>query len=230
MRFSIHALPLAAACVTVAATASLAGAQAVIYQSSFEGTDGGWTGTGDWERGVPSVYDPADPSLPGSSDFGNGGVVEASDGDELWATNLDGPHANSGATSSLVQTFDFTGIGGPIELVFDTYLNSGGNSFDMASVDVNGVELVLLSGTVGTYDNGGTPGDGSDDAIVYEQLMVDLSAFAGQSDVEVAFNFDASTVVARDGWYIDNVAITAVPEPAALGLLGLGGLALVRRR
>ena len=227
-------LTAASAALALAATATLASAQQIIYQSSFEGTDGGWTGTGDWERGTPSAYDPDAVAAP-SSDFGNGGVFEAADGDELWATNLDGPHSNAPSgtrlVSTLSQSFDFTNLVGPITLTFDHYLNSGSPSFDMASVDVNGTELMLYDGTEGTYDDGGTPGVGSDDAIVYEQGMVDLSAFAGQSSVDVAFVFDASTVVARDGWYVDNVAITAfIPEPASAGLLALAGLGLVRRR
>ena len=225
-------LTAASAALALAATATLASAQQIIYQSSFEGTDGGWTGTGDWERGEPSAYDP---SAAGATASANGGVFEAADGDELWATVLDGPHNNAPSgtrlVSTLSQSFDFTNLVGPVTLTFDHYLNSGSNSFDMASVEVNGTELVLYSGTEGTYDNGGTPGVGTDDAIVYAQGMVDLSAFAGQSSVDVAFVFDASTVVNRDGWYVDNVAITAnIPEPATAGVLAFAGLGLLRRR
>ena len=35
--------------------ASQAANAVLIYQSSFEGTDGGWVGTGDWERGIVST-------------------------------------------------------------------------------------------------------------------------------------------------------------------------------
>ena len=227
----MHKTSIFAAAAAVVLMAGAASAQTTVYSSSFEGTDGGWTGTGDWARGVPSTYDPA---AAGASATANGGVYTAADGQELWATVLDGPHTNMNpsASSTLSQTFDFSAVSGPITMTFDHYLDSGSNAFDMATVQVNGTELVLYSGSEGTYDDGGTPGDGSDDSITYAEGVVDLTAFAGQSSVTVAFDFFASTVVNRDGWYVDNVAINAgvVPEPASLGLIGLAGLGLLRRR
>lgn len=210
----------------------------IVYFSDFEGTDGGWVSgglNGDWERGAPSSYDPNDPGLPPSSSFGNGGINQAFSGNELWGTVLGGPQSNSatsGDSSTLTQTFDFSGLSGPIELSFWHYLDSGGNGFDMASVQVNGIEQILFDGTEGTFDDGGTPGDGSDDTVTFVEATVDLSAFAGDSSVTIDFNFSSTTVVARDGWYIDDVLITAVPEPASFALVGLAGFGLMcsRRR
>ena len=47
-----------------------------------------------------------------------------------------------------------------------------------------------------------------------------------------AFDVDALQFQSIDGqqWIIDNIAVEMVPEPATLGLLGIGGLALLRRR
>ncbi len=222
------------AALALAATATLASGQvSTFYFSDFEGTDGGFVsgGVGDWERGTPSPYVAA--NEPASRTFGNGGINAAFSGDELWATNLDGSHTNPSPTafSSLQQTFDFSGLAGPITLSFMHYLNSGSNAFDMASVQVNGTSLITYDGDEGSFDDGGTPGDASDDTVVFAPATVDLSAFAGQSSVLLDFNFLQSTVVARDGWYIDDVLITGVvPEPTSLALLGLGGLAALRRR
>ena len=231
----MRSILLAAATASCAlASASLASAQvSTFYFSDFEGTDGGFVsgGVGDWERGTPSPYVPA--NEPPSRTSGNGGINDAFSGDELWATNLDGSHTNPSPTaaSTLQQTFDFSSLLGPITLSFQHYLNSGSNSFDMATVQVNGTTLALYSGTEGSFNNGGTPGDASDDTVIFAPALVDLSAFAGQSSVLLDFNFLQTTVVARDGWYIDDVRIVGVvPEPASLSLLGLGGLTLLRRR
>jgi hypothetical protein len=47
-----------------------------------------------------------------------------------------------------------------------------------------------------------------------------------------AFDVDALQFQSISGqvWIIDNIAVEMVPEPATLGLLGIGGLALLRRR
>ena len=215
----------AAALTATFALASAASAQiTTFYSSSFEGTDGGWvagsddpTFAGDWERGMPSTFDPS----TGSSGT-VGGFTNAADGSELWATNLDGPHTNAGAASLLSQTFDFSNLGAPITLSWSEFLRSGSNSFDMATVQVNGMQEYLADGTQGTASGG---------IATFEDVSVDLSAYAGLSSVEIVYSFDTTTVVNRDGWYVDDVSITGViPEPATAGLLAVGGLTLLRRR
>ena len=63
----------------------------------------------------------------------------------------------------------------------------------------------------------------------YLESIVYLSGFAGPSDTVALQSHQADdNSVTDDGWYIDDV--TLVPEPASLILLGLGGLALIRRR
>lgn len=216
-----------ASVLALAAAASSASAQ-TIYFSDFEGTNGGFVAGGvpDWERGVPAPYAVGTTS-------GNGGINAAFSGAELWATNLDGPHANStpGAAATLTQTFDFTGVTGPVTLTFQHYLNSGGNTFDFAEVrvnnvprPVNGTAATRFDGTEGTY----TAAAG----VTFAPATIDLTPFAGQAGVALQFYFFETTVVQRDGWYVDDVRITGtVPEPTALAAVaGAAGLALVRRR
>lgn len=144
---------------------------------------------------------------------GNGGIASGNSGSNVWATVLDGPHSNAGASSTLSRRFDFSGLT-DITLSWFEYLDSGGNSFDMATVNVNGDQLYL----------------GSGDEPAWTQQSLDLNAYAGLSAVDISFDFLTTTVVARDGWYIDDVRITAVPAPGALAALALGGLVATRRR
>ncbi len=42
--------------------------------------------------------------------------------------------------------------------------------------------------------------------------------------------YDIKGAANTHGYFLDNITVTAVPEPACLSLLALGGLALLRRR
>ncbi len=218
---------LVGAAIAASLMVATAHAQVTIYSSSFEGTNGGFVpgGAGDWQRGMPMSY------IPAGGTNGAGGIPNAATGTELWATILNGPHNNQnpGASSTLMQTFDFSGFT-TITLSFQHYLQSGGNTFDMAAVFANGIQVMLFSGTEGSYS-------AATNTVTFALAVVDLSAFAGQSNVQLNFDFFATTVVQRDGWYIDDVLITGnpVPEPATLSLLVLAGgsfvvLAVRRRR
>lgn len=189
------------AALAVCAAAGLASGQ--VYFSDFEADGGGFTGTGDWERGIPVGADP-----------GTGGPEPTGgfSGDFVWGTVIGGLHSPS-TVSSLSRSIDATGWTG-LELNFQEWLDSGGNSFDTAEVFVNG-DLISLR------DGGPTNG--------WRAVNFDLSAY-DNSVFTLEFLFSTTTVVERVGWYIDDVGITGVPAPSALALLGLGGLAVGRRR
>jgi hypothetical protein len=174
----------------------------VPYFSDFEADGGGWTPTFDWEHGIPVGFDQAP--------YGGPEPVGGHSGDYVWGTVIGGAH-NPSTTSDLTQSFDFTGVTGA-ELSFWEWLDSGGNSFDMAQVFVNG-NLEYLA------DGGPTNG--------WREMVLDLSAYDGLASVEIDFQFYASSVVERVGWYVDDVGIT--PEPSSLCLLALGALVLRRR-
>lgn len=197
--------------LALAGAASMAAAQSTIYFSDFEADGGGWTPsgiTGDWERGTPT-------GVTGTSLGGSGGAEPTGgfSGDFVWGTNIGGLHGRS-ADENLSQTFDFTGLT-DVSFSFYEYIETGSATFDMASVLVNGNQEYLSNG---------------DSDEMWREVVLDLSAYDGQASVEITFNLTTTAVVERMGWYIDDVSITAVPAPASLALLGLGGIAAVRRR
>lgn len=188
------------------AVASAAHGSVNVFSSSFEGGDAaGWVGDNDWELGIPSGF--------ATPDFGGPEPVGGNTGDWAWGTIIGGQHSPS-TVSSLKQTFDFSGLV-DATLDFAEYSESGGSEFDSAEVLVNGNQVYLSDGS---------------SLLTWRDVSLDLSAFDGQSAVEIAFVFSTSGVVERVGWYIDDVSINAIPAPGGAGLAGLAGLAAVRRR
>ena len=193
------------AAMAVASAAGLASGQ--VYFNDFESDGGGFTATGDWERGTPVG---ADGTVLGG--FGGPEPVGGFSGDFVWGTVIGGLHSPS-LVSSLSITIDATGFT-DLALNFQEWLDSGGNSFDQAEVVINGTAIDLR--------DGGPTGD-------WRAVSLDLSNF-DNSIFDLEFRFSATAVVERVGWYIDDVAITGVPAPSAVALLGLGGLVAGRRR
>lgn len=193
------------AAIAVASAAGLASGQ--VYFNDFESDGGGFVGTGDWERGTPV-------GAVGSDLGGSGGAepIGGFSGDFVWGTVIGGLHSPS-TVSSLSITIDATGFTG-LALNYQEWLLSGGNSFDTAEIVVNGSAIDLRDG-----------GPTTD----WRAVSLDLSAF-DNSVFDLEFRFSTTAVVERVGWYIDDVAITGVPAPSAMALLGLGGLVAGRRR
>lgn len=190
--------------VTATAIATFATCASAQYFSDLEANNGGWAGTGDWQWGMPTGF------VGGfSSTEPNGGFS----GDNVWGTVLGGNHSAS-TVSSLTQSIDVTGFTG-LMLDFYEWSDSGGNAFDTAKVYVNGTEVYL------------SDGDSSD---AWRLVSLDLSAFDGATSLNINFEFSSTAVVERTGWYLDDIAVRGVPAPSAVALLGLGGLASLRRR
>lgn len=150
-----------------------------IYFSDLEDNDGGWVASANWD---PGDWQWGMPTNVGPNAFS---------GVNVWATVLDGNHSNSGGNSFLTQVFDFSGYVN-VQLSFQNWINSGSNSFDQAKVFVNGNEEF--------FSDGGPTGD-------WEEVVLDLSAYDGMSDVEIVFDFFATTVVEREGWYLDDIGL-----------------------
>ncbi|MGF1634466.1 MAG: PEP-CTERM sorting domain-containing protein [Phycisphaerae bacterium] len=196
--------------ILLAAAVALPAAANGSFFTSFESDLGGFSATGDWERGIPT-------GVNGSALGGFGGPEPSAafDGEFVVGTVIGGLHSPA-LTSSLSQTFDINGLDYP-QLTYYEWLDSGGNTFDTAEVFVDG-SLALLA-------DGGPTG-------AWREVVIPLAALDAGGDglVTVEFVFSASTVVERVGWYLDSVSVAAIPEPASLSLLGMAGLGLVRRR
>ncbi len=191
-------MKLLASAAVIAAMAGVA--QATIYFSDFESNDGGLSGSGDWEYGSPNGF--------AGAPFGGAEPIGGNSGDFAWGTVIGGAH-NPALTSKLTLAgLDLTNA---TELRYFEFLDSGGNTFDMAKVFVGATEVSLR-------DGGPTNG--------WREVVIDLTGFSGVQNI--TWDFTTTTVVERVGWYIDDVAV--IPAPGAAAVMGLAGLAAVRRR
>jgi choice-of-anchor B domain-containing protein len=77
----------------------------------------------------------------------------------------------------------------------------------------------------------GTPAFSSSNQLTWQQKTVDLGAYAGQT-VRLSWRYGSDTAVNREGWYVDDIALTHVQIPGSCSLIALladgfesGGLA-----
>ncbi|MBW6516667.1 MAG: carboxypeptidase regulatory-like domain-containing protein, partial [Candidatus Cloacimonetes bacterium] len=159
----------------------------------FEMDDGDWIPTatwgttdGDWEwtntydvTNFVAVESPTSTFPPTTAHSGTG----------LWGTVIYSNHTNSGGFSYLTQTFDFSAFN-DAELRFWSWNNSFGN-WDYGQVSVNGTIVWGPDYNVPSW----------------QEIVIDLSAYDGMSEVTIRFEHYATTVVAYAGWYIDDVYI-----------------------
>ncbi|MBW6516173.1 MAG: carboxypeptidase regulatory-like domain-containing protein [Candidatus Cloacimonetes bacterium] len=160
---------------------------------NFDHNDGGWLPTanwdpvGDWEW--TSEYDVDNWYNSGS--FNATPPPNAYSGTGLWGTKINTNHTNSGGFSYLSKTVDLSGFIDTI-LCFQSWNNSYG-SFDYGQVRVDG-EIVW--GPSWNHQN-----------TEWQEVIIDLSAYDGFSQVEIIFEHYASTTINYAGWYIDDVFI-----------------------
>ncbi|MEN6444774.1 MAG: carboxypeptidase regulatory-like domain-containing protein [Candidatus Cloacimonas sp.] len=154
----------------------------------FEIDNGGWvsSGFGDWQWGQYNVtaYTDIDTYVdtpPASAHSGTG----------MWGTVLEGGYSNCGAWSYLRKTFDFSTVSNPV-LSFWHYMN-GYNTYDYGLIKVNG----------------NTVWGNSSSAVFmpWQELTIDLSAYANMNSVEISFEWFATSTVSYAGWYIDDLYV-----------------------
>lgn len=132
----------------------------------------------------------------------------------------------TGANDSAAQTINTAGYGAA-KLTYRVVFH------DAETVVGRDIFTLSFGGTVlETFDFGSAPGSGNSLYHVFDRTY-DLTPYFDGTAKELRFaqvtdtsNFTSS------GTYIDNVSIQAapVPEPATLAALGLGALAMLRRR
>jgi hypothetical protein len=163
------------------------------YFSDFETDDGDWEATASWDP----VGDWEWTNTYNVNNWTNTGSAAATpppnavSGTGLWGTVINTNHTNSGGFSYLSQTFDFSGFSDNM-MTFWSWNDSFGN-FDYGQVSVNGN---IVWGPAWNYTN-----------TAWEEVVIDLSAYDGMSNVEIRFEHYATTVVNYAGWYIDDVYI-----------------------
>lgn len=202
-------LVLAAANVAVAGSLSLS---SFVYDQKTPTTDPGHQGNGDLRDGIsfPVSYAGLDSVDPQGSALNTVLVVDVA--------------AGIGLPSGTPVTV--TGIGWDTtqEAFSPSWLSEMVSSFYADNVTINLTPGVGddFSG-VSSYSSGGI-------VKLSDVGIPDMELASGSISIELWESFD-DFANATDGRYIDGgITLQAVPEPATIGLLCLGGLALIRRR
>ncbi len=189
--------------LTYDSTSFIAGTPEFVALDDFEAGDGSFSGTGDWEWGIPES-----------------GPDQAHSGNKLWATVLDGDYSND--TESILSMPPFTV---PTEGIMQRLTFYHWYSFEMPSeedvydggnVQIStdgGASWNVISSHNGydgvAYEHNDYVGEdsvftGSSGGWKYE--IFDLTALVG-STVEFRFLFGSDPYVNGPGWYIDDVAV-----------------------
>lgn len=109
------------------------------------------------------------------------------------------PTANGTLTSPMI---DLTNFPGPIFLDFNQFL-------DLEDLnDTATVSVITTAGTTIVASNNGASANMPDSTGGFQAMRIDLSQFAGQK-IRVAFQVQANTTIQREGWYVDDVRISA---------------------
>ncbi|MBY7143954.1 S8 family serine peptidase [Virgibacillus sp. NKC19-3] len=164
------------------------------YFEDFESSPAGWTSFGEnnnWEWGEPT-------SGPG----------EAASGDNVYATNLDGEYDNNANATLMMPPIDLPE--GDTYLQFEqwhdleAYETGGAYDFGHVFVSTDQEEWTQLTRMQGLTDG-------------WESAEVDLSDYSGER-IYIGFNLTSDLSVTKDGWYIDDVALSDAPESDTVSL------------
>lgn len=179
-------------------------------------------------------YSPADPAVMSNwVHNGNGAGSNASrifdtgnfGGSRLWIASAANANAGSGIDSTATITLA-AGINHTFSANLVTETNdpnrTATGTYDLL---IGGVSLI---GGPQAFSARGDDAVGGEDSYA-DQITTHVFNSGAGGNLEIRIAFDSA-----DGSNpfvgIDNVSITDVPEPGSLALLGLGGLALLRRR
>jgi hypothetical protein len=169
------------------------------YYTSFENTcPNGWTLTGDWQCGVPSVVGPATAYV----------------GTQCLATQIGGLYHDLqawGASTATSPEIDLTSVVNPI-LTFRMWVNTEGSTYDGSNLQIStdgGVNFSIVSNVMPSYPLlvAGKPAWGGHQASLGWQLVqADLSAYGGQT-ILLRFDFHSDSSGTFPGVYIDDIFV-----------------------
>ena len=171
----------------------------VLYEEDFESDNGGYTGTGDWQCGIP-----------------NSGPQVAHSGERLWATNLSGDYSNSSNSMLTTVEIDLSSVMGfPILSFYQWYHIEGYYDGGNVKISVNEGSWEILDSLsppynvdVAYWENTGIPGEpcysGSQEA--WKEIKKDLSAYRGNT-IRIRFHFGSDGLRKYTGWYIDDITV-----------------------
>lgn len=229
MKTKRKAAPFTATLITIGSLAGGAIAQTLITNGGFETTDS-----------VASSTSPY--SLPDTV-YGSNGSDFTSGVDGWHVTGstpeirLDGTHysADEGGkfaaltsnTESIAQTFA-TSIGQQYEVQLSIASGALWNqsfSFWVGAGSSNQLRL-SVAGNSALFDptNAATPPGPSPNGS-WDRVSYSFTAVSTSTTLELAANTSGAGYL-----FVDDVSVTAVPEPSSTALLGLGGLAVILRR
>lgn len=158
------------------------------YIQDFEGSAPGWVSDGTnnpWQIGVPT-------SGPGG----------ARSGTRVAATNLSGNYPDGADAWLMMPPIDLSG--GPAALRFHQWYDFESNfdyGFVIATGD-GGANWDMLAAYTGANTS-------------WHEVTLDLSAYAGNPSVYVAFYLYSDGSVVKPGWYLDDVELFVGNEPPA---------------
>lgn len=158
-------------------------------------------------------------------------------------TDVSGLQANIANTGSATTTFTFlnsTGADVDLENFFYDYKKTAAGAGTSDTTDWGTIDLIAVFGVTGATDgstlNSRAVGTGN---YWSQGVDIDLSAYSIANGATATFNmvvtWDGITAPADPTWHkavtYDNIALTAIPEPATLGLVtAFGGAVLFIRR
>jgi hypothetical protein len=181
----------------------------IAFQEDFEGGNGGLTGTGDWQYGVPT-------SGPGA----------AHSGTHLWATNLAGNYGTSVSSTLTFPAMAALAADSKLDLWmwFDSELRwDGGNV--KASTDGGSTWAVInpVPGqkydTIASTSTAGIAGQwcySGHNRMAWAKATFDLSSYAGQ-DLTLRLHFGSDGSVYYPGWYVDDITVYAIDFTGVAG-------------
>ncbi|WP_082684276.1 S8 family peptidase [Lentibacillus amyloliquefaciens] len=154
------------------------------YSEDFENNPAGWTSFGEnnsWELGTPTS-----------------GPDNAASGENVYGTNLDGEYDSNMNATLVMPPIDMPE--GEAYLQFNQWHNlemyDNGNAYDFGHVFVSTDQEEWTQLTQVQGESNG-----------WESTEVDLSEYSGQR-IYIGFNVTTDLSVTREGWYIDDVALS----------------------